>query len=274
VGVGLGQAPTVIEHDVVAGSMSPGRRAVQQHANCSRSPHAYECIHSNGFVQYFRVMEALASAGHIRADSVVDLAYERIRSMVIEGEIPPGARLGQVELADQLGISRTPVREALRRLTGEGLVEFLPNRGFRAAGLGLDEVLRRLEVRLLLEPGVARLAAERRTDEHLVALNAAIGREASAATRIAAHDASRDFHLALARATGNPELLSVLSSLWIVEVGRRLLSRRSAEPDWRADDIDEHVAIAAAVDLGRLAAWFRAIPRAATRTSRFAALAA
>ena len=55
-------------------------------------------------------MEAAASpiSGHIRADSVVDLAYERIRSMVIEGEIPPGARLGQVELAEQLGISRTP----------------------------------------------------------------------------------------------------------------------------------------------------------------------
>src|SRR5215212_9299321 len=68
-----------------------------------------------------RRMEALASAGHIRADSVVDLAYERIRAMVVDGEIPPGARLGQVELAEQLGVSRTPVREALRRLTGEGL---------------------------------------------------------------------------------------------------------------------------------------------------------
>ena len=106
-------------------------------------------------------MEAAASpmSGHIRADSVVDLAYERIRSMLVEGEIPPGARLGQVELAEQLGISRTPIREALRRLTGEGLAEFLPNRGFRAASPGLDDVLRRLEVRSLLEPGIARLAA-------------------------------------------------------------------------------------------------------------------
>ena len=117
-------------------------------------------------------MEAAASSmsGHIRADSVVDLAYERIRSMLVEGEIPPGARLGQVELAEQLGISRTPIREALRRLTGEGLAEFLPNRGFRAASPGLDDVLRRLEVRSLVEPGIARLAAQRRTDADLAAL--------------------------------------------------------------------------------------------------------
>jgi DNA-binding GntR family transcriptional regulator len=185
--------------------------------------------------------------GPIRADSVVDLAYERIRSLVVEGEILPGARLGQVELAEQLGISRTPVREALRRLTGEGLVEFLPNRGFRAAGLGLDEVLRRLEVRLLLEPGIARLAAERRTGEHLAELEAAIEREEAAATRIAAHDASREFHLVLARATGNPELVSVFGSLWIVEIGRRLLAARAATSDWQGVDASEHRALAAAI---------------------------
>jgi DNA-binding GntR family transcriptional regulator len=185
--------------------------------------------------------------GPIRADSVVDLAYERIRSLVVEGEILPGARLGQVELAEQLGISRTPVREALRRLTGEGLVEFLPNRGFRAAELGLDEVLRRLEVRLLLEPGIARLAAERRTDAHVAQLYEAIEREEAAATRIAAHDASRDFHLILAQATGNAELVSVFASLWIVEVGRRLLAARAASGDWQGADASEHSALAAAV---------------------------
>ncbi len=99
----------------------------------------------------------------LQIDSVVDRAYERIRELVLSGEIAPGAKLGQVELAERLGISRTPVREALRRLSAEGLVEPLPNRGFAAADLGLDAVLRRLEVRAILEPGIARLAAERRT---------------------------------------------------------------------------------------------------------------
>jgi DNA-binding GntR family transcriptional regulator len=194
-------------------------------------------------------MEAAASrtSSPIRADSVVDLAYARIRSMLVEGEIPPGARLGQVELAEQLGISRTPIREALRRLTGEGLAEFLPNRGFRAASPGLDDVLRRLEVRSLVEPGIARLAAERRTDEDLAALQASIDRETAARTRIDAHDASRDFHVALAHASGNRELVAVIESLWIVEIGRRLLAARATSESWKGADVAEHRALLTAV---------------------------
>jgi DNA-binding GntR family transcriptional regulator len=194
-------------------------------------------------------MEAAASSmsGHIRADSVVDLAYERIRSMLVEGEIPPGARLGQVELAEQLGISRTPIREALRRLTGEGLAEFLPNRGFRAASPGLDDVLRRLEVRSLMEPGIARLAAQRRTDADLAALQASIDRETAADARVDAHDASRDFHVALAHATGNRELVAVIEALWIVEIGRRLLAARATSASWKDADVAEHRAMLDAV---------------------------
>jgi DNA-binding GntR family transcriptional regulator len=193
------------------------------------------------------MLRAGVSAEHIRADSVVDLAYRRIRALVLEGEIVPGSRLGQAELAERLGISRTPVREALRRLTGEGLAEFVPNRGFRAAELGLDGVRRRLEVRLLLEPGIARLAAERRNDEDLVALHDAVAREEQAQTRAAAHDASRGFHLALARATRNSELVAVFEALWIVEIGRRLLAARAAEGDWPRTDACEHRAVAEAV---------------------------
>lgn len=101
---------------------------------------------------------------------MVDLAYRRIRDLVLSGELAPGARLGQVELAERFGISRTPVREALRRLAGEGLVDQISNRGFRVADLGLDAVLRRLEVRALLEPGIARLAAERRSERDIASL--------------------------------------------------------------------------------------------------------
>ena len=79
----------------------------------------------------------------------------------------------------------------------------------------------------------------------------ACGRRSSAkrppATRIAAHDASRDFHLRLAQATGNRELVSMLEALWIVEIGRRLLAARATSADWRGSDVAEHRAIAAAV---------------------------
>jgi DNA-binding GntR family transcriptional regulator len=180
--------------------------------------------------------------------TVADAAYERLRALVLGGDVAPGARLGQVELAERLGISRTPVREALRRLSGEGLVDFHPNRGFRVADLGLDAVLRRLEVRAILEPGIARLAAERHADRD--GLRQSIARESRARTATAAHDASRDFHVALARATGNDELVRTLESLWIVEVGRRLLSRRSATEAWVPPDIADHEAITAAVEDG------------------------
>ena len=182
--------------------------------------------------------------------TVVDVAYERLRALVLSGDIAPGARLGQVELAERFGISRTPIREALRRLSGEGLVDFHPNRGFRVADLGLDAVLLRLEVRAIVEPGIARLAAERRTPADLRALGQSIARESRARTASAAHDASRDFHVTLARATHNDELVRTLESLWLVEVGRRLLSARSAMQDWVPSDVADHEAIAAAVEHG------------------------
>jgi DNA-binding GntR family transcriptional regulator len=183
----------------------------------------------------------------IRVDSVADRAYERIRDLVLSGDIAPGARLGQVELAERFGISRTPVREALRRLAGEGLVEFQSRRGFRVADLGLDAVMRRLEVRAILEPGIARLATERRSERDVEQLYGAIAREQRARSGTASHDASRDFHFALARATGNEELVRVLDSLWLIEVGRRLLSRRNAASDWQSEDVEEHGEIADAV---------------------------
>lgn len=182
---------------------------------------------------------------------MADLAYDRIRGLVLGDELAPGTRLGQVELAERFGISRTPVREALRRLAGEGLVDFHSQRGFRVADLGLDAVMRRLEVRALVEPGIARLAAERRTEQDIGRLHAAVARERRARGGIAAHDASRDFHVTLAHATHNEELVRVLESLWLVEVGRRLLARRTAVSDWQSDDVEEHQEITAAVAEGR-----------------------
>ncbi|MBX6764405.1 MAG: GntR family transcriptional regulator [Rubrobacteraceae bacterium] len=196
-------------------------------------------------------VRSAAGGGPIDASSVADRAYERIREYVLGGEAEPGTRLGQVELAERFGISRTPVREALRRLADEGLVEFQPNRGYRVADLGLEAVLRRLEVRTLLEPGIARLAAGRRNGRDIDFLYGAIEQEAAAADGVEAHDASRQFHVHLAQATGNEELVRVLRSLWIVEVGRRLLSRRMLTSDWKDEDVAEHRQIASAVAEGR-----------------------
>jgi len=100
----------------------------------------------------------------LRVRSVVELAYDELRGRIVDGRLPSGTRVGQGELADALGISRGSVREALRRLAGDGLVVFEVNRGFFVADVGPERVLERLEARLLLEPGIARLAAERTGD--------------------------------------------------------------------------------------------------------------
>jgi DNA-binding GntR family transcriptional regulator len=186
----------------------------------------------------------------LRVRSVVGLAYDAIRRLIVEGQLAPGARLGQAELAEQLGISRGSVREALRRLTGDGLVEFEVNRGFFVADVGLDVVLERLEARALLEPQIARLAAERRTEGDLVALREAIEDERRAASSDAAHDASRSFHLALAASTQNEQLWRLIDGLWIADVGRRLLAQRYTAPTWQAEDAREHEEILAAVESG------------------------
>jgi DNA-binding GntR family transcriptional regulator len=186
----------------------------------------------------------------LRVRSVVGLAYDEIRTMIVDGPLSPGARLGQGELADQLGISRGSVREALRRLAGDGLVEFEVNRGFFVADLGLEAVLERLEARLLFEPAVARMAAERRTGDDLAALRAAIDAEEVADTTRAAHDASRAFHRAVAAAGHNEAFVRIFDSLWLADVGRRLLARRRAAAGWQSSDVAEHRALLAAIERG------------------------
>jgi DNA-binding GntR family transcriptional regulator len=190
------------------------------------------------------------SRGLLRVRSVVGLAYDELRAMIVDGRLAPGARVGQAELAEALGISRGSVREALRRLAGDGLVEFEVNRGFFVADIGLDRVLERLEVRLHLEPVVARLAAERRTEEDLTALRRSVDEERAARTAAAAHDASRAFHLAMATATQNDAFVRIVDSLWIADVGRRLLARRRTQPDWQSGDVAEHLALVDAVEAG------------------------
>jgi DNA-binding GntR family transcriptional regulator len=183
----------------------------------------------------------------ISAGSVVDIAYGRIRTLIEEGEVGPSARLRQGDLADALGISRTSVREALHRLTAEELVEFKVNRGFFVASFKLDAVLERLELRQIMEPGIARLAAERRTDEHLRELQEIVDGQFSAPSARVAHDLSRTFHMRLAATAGNEQFGKVLESLWSLDIGRRLLARRSATPGWQAHDASEHRGILRAV---------------------------
>ncbi len=104
-------------------------------------------------------------------------------------------------------------------MAGDGLVEFEVNRGFFVLDIGLESVLQRLEARLVLEPAIERLAAERRIDADLAAMRASIDAERAAYSSDDAHDASRAFHIAMAMATRNDALMRLLDGLWIADVG-------------------------------------------------------
>jgi DNA-binding GntR family transcriptional regulator len=96
--------------------------------------------------------------------SLAEKAYHAIRGLIVSLELAPGAVIEERELMEQLGIGRTPVREALRRLAQERLVEVYPRRGMFVTGVDVRELARLSEVRVVLEPEAARLAAERATD--------------------------------------------------------------------------------------------------------------
>ncbi len=100
----------------------------------------------------------------------VELAYERVRTAIVEGEFAPGQRLIEQRIAEQYELSRTPVREAIRRLEAEGLVVSVRHRGAIVREVSLDEVEDLYELRARLESYAAELAAARATPEQRIAL--------------------------------------------------------------------------------------------------------
>ncbi|WP_027893784.1 MULTISPECIES: GntR family transcriptional regulator [Calidithermus] len=105
-----------------------------------------------------------------RPSSVREAAYLHLREAILGGTLLPGTRISEPGLAESLGISRTPVREALQRLSQEGLVELSPNKGARVRVITPQEVREVYEVRALLEAEGARLAAQRASEAELEAL--------------------------------------------------------------------------------------------------------
>jgi DNA-binding GntR family transcriptional regulator len=145
-----------------------------------------------------------------------DFAYRQVRDRILSGELEPGAVLQQRELAARIGISTTPLREALRRLKSEGLVELDAHRDARITPLRAEEARDLLEMRTSLDPLAARLAAQRRTNADIAAIRAALENltplpTAPAISQLVAH---REFHAAIYRASHNDLLIDSLDGLW------------------------------------------------------------
>ena len=147
-------------------------------------------------------------------ESLADKAYHAIRDLIVSLELAPGAVIDERELIMELGIGRTPVREALRRLAQERLVEVYPRRGMFVTGVDVRELARLSEVRLLLEPDAARLAAERATEtdrEELAALLAELDAGGSELM-----DLDERIHRAVYRAAHNHLLEATLEQYYVL----------------------------------------------------------
>jgi DNA-binding GntR family transcriptional regulator len=148
---------------------------------------------------------------------LTDQVFEAIRGSIMNGDMPAGYRLRIRDLAEQVGTSVMPVREAIRRLEEAGLAERVPHKGAVVRGLTLDELVHVYEVRRLLEVEAARLGAEKIEPAEIYTMRAEYDQLRSAIERKQAIDVlDHDEALltVLYRASGNPVLVSTIRALW------------------------------------------------------------
>ncbi|MCP5024927.1 MAG: GntR family transcriptional regulator [Actinomycetia bacterium] len=147
--------------------------------------------------------------------SLSEQAYQRIRRMIIELVYEPGAVLREDELRAELGLGRTPIREALQRLAREQFVAVVPRRGMFVSGIDVSELSLLYETRAVLEPYAARLAAARGRDEHWTNMAQALAAaEDSDADPAALLSADRRCHEIMWDAAGNRFLVDTLDTLY------------------------------------------------------------
>ena len=171
--------------------------------------------------------------------SLADRAYYAIREWIVTLDLPPGSVVNERELMGRLGVGRTPVREALRDLAREQLVEVFPRRGMFVSSVDVGDIAGLSEVRLLLESEAARLAAERRGDGDLEETDALLEELDGAAGERDARgliDLDQRIHRHVSRCAQNPFLETTLEEyyvlalrIWFVALDRVALDEAIAE---------------------------------------------
>lgn len=140
-------------------------------------------------------------------------AYDRLLEDIRLGALPPGARLREVELAARLGLSRTPIREAIRRLEADGLVEHLPRQGASLRRLSYAEVMELYEMRAVLEGTAARLAARAASDLELRELSEINAEMIASSDPADTSRLNRQFHAALINSAKNRYLKRAIGAM-------------------------------------------------------------
>ncbi len=180
-----------------------------------------------------------------------ELVYEELRNLILSGEIKPGTRMMEIELADSMGVSRTPIREAIRKLEKEGLVTIEPRKGAYVSTISMNDIVNILQIRGTLEGLAATLAATRIKEIELMKL-----KEASQAFDRAVEEGntkemiSNDtlFHHIIVEASGNDLLIKMVTDLQEIVLRFRYLYYKDFK---RAEKMPpEHANILRAIETG------------------------
>ena len=180
--------------------------------------------------------------------SLSDRAYYAIRELIVTLELAPGSVVSERELMEQLGVGRTPVREALRDLAREQLVEVFPRRGIFVSGVDVGDIAGLSEVRLVLECQAARLAAERSNDAdraETVSLLEELAGTAGDRGERQLIDLDQRIHRHVYRCTHNPFLEATLEEYYVLTLRIWFLALDRVER--LGDAIREHHAILEAI---------------------------
>jgi len=208
-----------------------------------------------------------------RPQTAQEAVLAELRRRVGSGELTPGAPLRQDELAADLGVSRVPLREALRMLEAEGQVTYAAHRGYRVADLHSDDLEEIYHLRGLLEDDLALRSVRAQTPAQVAAVRVAFARLTAAESTAdpdpaALAAANRAFHWAILRPA--PRAERILATLWNASDAYR--ARWFADPGNVARGADEHAQVMAAVTAGKAESVVRLL--AAHRTGAVQALRA
>ena len=187
----------------------------------------------------------------VSRQSTAAIIAARLRDAITRGAFPPGAQLGEVDLASQLGVSRGPLREAMQRLVQEGLLRGERHRGLFVVELGIEDVRDIYVARLAVEQAAARMVLNDRQQAAVVALTVAqqsIVSAAAAGDPVRLADADQDFHTTLVHASGSPRLQRMALTL-LAETRMCLVALQATGP---APEllVQEHQALLDAVARG------------------------
>jgi DNA-binding GntR family transcriptional regulator len=187
----------------------------------------------------------------IQASSLADLAHERLTDALLSGELSPGDRLVQEVLALRLGISRTPLREALQRMEREGTIRAADGRGYVVPELTRADIGHLYEVREAVEGQAARLVAARAASS-VDDIEATLARLSAAAGPSArdAFQANRLAHRTVVETAGNPFLLEAFDDLWGRSVTLQAWGDYYVSADPHIDLVTDHADVLAALRSG------------------------